>query len=221
MGQDNVPHRQDPMRPHERTDSDWLGEFKAYLEQHDRMPRLRTHPDATDQDLRLTAWLNRIQYKDAETPERKRVRDEVIAIKSARDPWSTHFAALRAFSATHGRMPGRGDGITLSHWVADQRSAYRRGSLPADRADKLRTIPGALPEAPLTAAEVAEEVWNGFFADLQEWTKKNGRTPRRRSTDPDEYRLANWLNRQLVNHRAGKLSAAWTRKLRRAGALPA
>lgn len=210
------------MRPHERSDSDWLEEFKAYLELHGRMPRLRTHPDATEQDKRLTSWLNRIQYKDTDPgPERQQVREEVLAIKAGRDRWSGHFSSLQDFAARHGRLPGRGDDTPLAHWLADQRSAFRRGVLTPERVRHLGTVPGALPEKPLTGADLAEATWNGFFTELQDWAGRNGRMPRRRSTDADEYRLANWLNRQVVAYRAGKLPAAWGRRLKRAGALPA
>lgn len=208
------------MRPHEQTDSAWLEELKAYLAAYGRMPRLRSHPGATDQDRRLTSWLNRILYKDIDkTPEKKAVREEILAIKAGRDRWAAHYGELVEFRAEHGRLPGRSDKDPVSHWLADQRSAYRRGTLTPERAAQLRAVDGALPAEQLTGAQILDQAWHGFFTDLKTWARKNGRMPRRRSTDAEEYRLANWLNRQAVSYRAGKLSTGYAKKLKGLGAL--
>lgn len=50
-----------------------------------------------------------------------------------------------------------------------------------------------------------QRIWSAVFDELDAWTKANGRLPKRRAKDSEEYRLANWLNVQRANHRAGKL----------------
>lgn len=47
--------------------------------------------------------------------------------------------------------------------------------------------------------------WNAVFTDFSAWVKEHGALPRRRSTDPQEKRLANWLNVQRRNHRGNDI----------------
>lgn len=48
-------------------------------------------------------------------------------------------------------------------------------------------------------------IWTAALDGITSWSETHGRLPRRRTEDPEEYRLANWLNVQRANHRAGKL----------------
>ncbi|MGK3708727.1 helicase associated domain-containing protein [Arthrobacter sp. IK3] len=59
--------------------------------------------------------------------------------------------------------------------------------------------------APAAPTARHRRIWSGVFSDLDLWVKDRGTVPRRRTADPEEYRLANWLNVQRTNHRAGKL----------------
>lgn len=47
--------------------------------------------------------------------------------------------------------------------------------------------------------------WNSVFAEFTAWVTEHGSLPRRRSTDPQEKRLANWLNVQRRNHRENEI----------------
>lgn len=47
--------------------------------------------------------------------------------------------------------------------------------------------------------------WRRIFAEFTAWVNNHGHLPSRRSSDEDEYRLANWLNVQRANDRKGKL----------------
>lgn len=65
-----------------------------------------------------------------------------------------------------------------------------------------------------------QERWEASFAALQQWVLRSGALPRRRTDDPAEYRVANWLNIQRTHARKGTLDAARDARLRTvAGAL--
>ncbi|MCC3299399.1 helicase associated domain-containing protein [Arthrobacter caoxuetaonis] len=56
-------------------------------------------------------------------------------------------------------------------------------------------------------------IWTGVFNDFTAWVDAKGAMPKRRTTDAEEYRLANWLNVQRANHRAGKLHEDYVKRL--------
>lgn len=64
------------------------------------------------------------------------------------------------------------------------------------------------------ADERLNEQWNRSFAELQAWVTKAGVIPSRRSSEADEYRLANWLNRQRTDARNEAIDPERERKLR-------
>lgn len=73
-----------------------------------------------------------------------------------------------------------------------------------------------------TAAERLDEQWDRTFAELQAWVTRTGGLPSRRSNEADEYRLANWLNRQRTDSRKETIDPERERLLRTiAGALEA
>ena len=59
-----------------------------------------------------------------------------------------------------------------------------------------------------TVPEGLAEKWDASFAGLQNWVARTGRLPSRRASDDDEYRLANWLNRQRTDARKDKLASS-------------
>jgi hypothetical protein len=56
--------------------------------------------------------------------------------------------------------------------------------------------------------------WESSFTELQNWTALTGRPPRRRTDDPKEYKVANWLNIQRTHARNNALSPGREAKLR-------
>lgn len=71
-----------------------------------------------------------------------------------------------------------------------------------------------------TDAERLKANWDRSFGELQSWVSRTGALPGRRSKDVDEYRLANWLNRQRTDARKNTIDPERERRLRTvAGAL--
>ena len=78
------------------------------------------------------------------------------------------------------------------------------------------TAPAETPaeaKAPAPPTPRHNLIWTGVFNDLASWVEVNGGLPKRRSKDAEEYRLANWLNVQRANHRAGKLHEGYVKRL--------
>lgn len=66
--------------------------------------------------------------------------------------WHQQFGDLRRYTEAHGGLPTDWSQDPIYSWLAVQRRAYRRGTLPPDREVLLRTIAGVLPELPALAA---------------------------------------------------------------------
>jgi hypothetical protein len=66
--------------------------------------------------------------------------------QSQREAWDQMYNALAAFVDKHGHwhVPDcvQVRGVNLGSWIRKQRSRYRGGSMPAERADRLQAIPG-------------------------------------------------------------------------------
>lgn len=122
--------------------------------------------------------------------------------------WKVQLAQLAAFLAEHGRRPYRGghehaEG-RLMHWLTTQRSYDRAGKLPGHRARWLtEVLPGWRTD---TRALHFDAQWRLNLAQVLVFRAEHGRLPES-TTEPAEYFLARWLQRQRRDHRNGTLEA--------------
>jgi len=109
---------------------------------------LVNHRYCTDDGFPLGSWVSatRTAYR-----EQRLAPDRVIAlhkidfvVDAIAQKWERGFAVAAAFHAEHGhlRPPSeyRRDDVTLAKWLGKQRTAHTRGTLSADRQDRLTAI---------------------------------------------------------------------------------
>jgi superfamily II DNA or RNA helicase len=131
--------------------------------------------------------------------------------------WEEGYERLSEYLAIHGDARPRSDhidstGFRLGPWVAQQRTAYRRGQVSADRVDRLEALSG------WTWTKVAEQ-WEEGYRRLDSYARQKGltRLDSRAALDPDGFRLGRWVSRQREFHRTGRLA---TDRASRLEALP-
>jgi hypothetical protein len=144
--------------------------------------------------------------------------------------------------AAHGRLPsiskvpGRAEETLLAHRLYKLKKTHRDGNAKLHHLELLLSIPGCLDDrgradAETRAAELRrqheaklleqqskvpfdEARWKTSFAELKGWVSAAGGLPRRRTEDPLEYKVANWLNIQRTHARNSTLSPGREAKLR-------
>lgn len=167
-----------------------LSELKAYVREHGHLPARRSS---------LGWWsADRILTGSSPAPG---VIDELVRLKA---DYPSHGKAkaigwARAAAAHHAEH-----GVLLPlPWTAISRrqDSLRQLIEQYDLPDHL------LPAIRLVLAEPDPygKKWSAVLGDFTAWVDAHGSLPNRRSADPEEYRLANWLNVQRVNQRAGTL----------------
>ena len=118
--------------------------------------------------------------------------------------WEDGFARLLKYVKSNGdaRVPGPYtiDGYPLGRWVKAQRADYARGTLDADRKDRLQELPGWIWSTNTAG-------WEEGFARLQEYVESNGDARVRNSYKVDGYALGLWVRNQRTSYAQGKLDA--------------
>lgn len=212
----------DQLRRRVRSGTVSLINLEAALEIPGVVPAEERHP-----------YLVELQVLEASSWRRTQVKAAGTATPSGphADPFE-RLSQLAEFTREHGRMPVRRnpEEYRLYHCVAAVRSRFRTGSPSPRTAALALTIPGLLNEpgmrerAVLLTSRLKKIIgperppvivaaWERAFADVQAWFERTGSLPRRRSNDAEEYRLANWLNRQRTSHQDGILSEDRSDKL--------
>lgn len=81
------------------------------------------------------------------------------------------------------------------------------GGIRLNPSSRTKRVSRAVPVPTNSEIRYADK-WNSMFAEFTAWVDVHGTLPRRRSTDPQELRLANWLNVQRRNHREQEIPPA-------------
>lgn len=120
------------------------------------------------------------------------------------DQWEQGFAEVARWAEKngHARVP-RGlvvGGFPVGSWVRVQRREFTRGTLRADRRDRLEALRGWTWD-PFTDA------WEDGFSRLAEYVKDNGDARVPRSEVVDGFGLGGWVKRQRRDFNAGRLNA--------------
>ena len=130
--------------------------------------------------------------------------------------WEDGFRRLEAHARTHGdtRMVRTyvdpEDGYRLGAWAHNQRSAFSRGRLDAERIARLNSLPG-------WAWDANEGAWEDNYRKLAEYAAEHGHCSPTKSTLHDRQRLGAWVNLQRSLRNKGKLRPDLADRL---GALP-
>jgi hypothetical protein len=166
---------------------------------------------------------------------------ELLAIDGVLNPGlSRRQSEFKVWIDAHGRRPWRSSAdpvessfATLLHTL---RSHGLKGRLKPAVVELLLSVPDGVTDAEATAIKARLDAklnarkaraeasvagvtrldgrWNQCFADLQGWVETHGTLPRRRTENPEEYRLANWVNVQRVQFRYNNLADGWAERLR-------
>ncbi|WP_149483026.1 helicase associated domain-containing protein [Mycolicibacterium sp. P1-18] len=128
--------------------------------------------------------------------------------RAREDRWQRGFDLLQDYIAVRGDavvpLSAERDGVKLGEWVHNQRCAFKRGDLRADRERALAGLPG-WSWAPF------EDRWEEQFGRLEAYTKRHGRIPKPSGTG--ECALGAWVDAQRRNHAMGILTAGRRERL--------
>lgn len=184
-----------PLANSAETETARLQLVRDYVSEHGYLPALREP---------LGAWM--AYRRRAGDCSLVGAVDEITRLRAAYPPFGARgYVQWTRTAAAHVREHGALPWWTLTssherrHLEVLARVAEGAG-VPAALASDAQTVLGATP-----ATDPYRIKWEAVFADFTAWTKENGSLPRRRSTDTEEYRLANWLNVQRVNQRNGRM----------------
>jgi ribosomal protein L7Ae-like RNA K-turn-binding protein len=92
------------------------------------------------------------------------------------------------------------DGYPLGKWVTVQRVNFIRGTLDADRRQRLEELPG-------WAWDPYAAQWEQGFSRILEYVDQNGDALVPRSCTVDGYPLGKWVNKQRISYIRGTLDA--------------
>lgn len=219
----------------------WMSRFddlQDWLKAHGRLPRNTRDGSLFEDSLR--SWLReqRTRHASGLLPDRYAQTLREIGVLDAA-PLTPRQEELKAWAALHRRRPNARsadpDEASLGALVYSLRGYALRGRLKPGTIELLISVPDALSEAEAklvqsrlarkleqrhlrSLATVAgldplEAKWNRGFTELSNWFQEHGALPRRRSIETIEYRIANWLNVQRMQHRKDNLLPAYAARL--------
>ena len=212
-----------------------LYEVKAYVARHGGLPPCGYH--GTKSKIQLRKWLHRMRVEHVYgilPSEMAAAVDEALG-----DVWRKYrfrersfkemLGRLKNFQESRGRLPmhreADADEVKIGHWINLQRTAYKRGRIPAERVAALEAIPGW---AWRLQVRTDDEVW---LEKIWEFEKANGRLPRSTETW-DGMRVGRWVDRKRKSYKQGLLSQeeiatceslpgwVWAMHSRRCGKVP-
>lgn len=181
-----------------------LQSLRSFVAERGRLPRYRTG-DAAERTL--ARWMRYVNSPDLTGSGYDQARAEVRRLRADHDKWTRHLTALKDFVAANDRLPTFAESPGGIRFMDRNAAMLRAGKLSPERAAEISSLTAMRP----TMARAGE--WQSTFAAVAAWVDVHGSLPRRRSADPEELRLANWLNRNRQNERAGGLSAAQSKQI--------
>jgi len=92
--------------------------------------------------------------------------------------------------------------FNLGRWVSENRTAFGQGKLTSDRQRRLAKLPG-------WTWNVFEGNWDGYYAQLREFTDEHGhaRVPR------GQKQFAKWVKNQRSQYKRGEMTRDRQRRL--------
>lgn len=179
-------------------------QLKTWLEEnHGIMPKYHsTNPD----EKRLTTWIGeqRKAYKKEIIDTYKVTRLQGMGISFARldDQFDAACSQLKTWIAGHERLPKSNsldpEEARLARWIHSRRQEYAKDKLSTDRVAKLEEM-----RIPFSQRDSQFDI---AFKQLGTWIDEHSRFPKQNSSDPEENRLATFVNHQRQECAKGKLS---------------
>jgi superfamily II DNA or RNA helicase len=126
-------------------------------------------------------------------------------IEGATDSWDQYYGLLQRFVAREGHaspaIAHEEDGLRLGAWVGGQRTLQRKGILPAERAEKLRALPG-------WAWNRREESWVKAYMVLADYVAVHGTSAISQNVEWKGFKIGGWVNIQRLSRKRGTLDPA-------------
>ena len=130
--------------------------------------------------------------QETTSPEVVAHSDATINDQKNEKKWDKQYLKLKAFYKEHGHMSvSRSSDKTLAEWIRRQREAFRIGTIPEHRAQKLREFGFCF--------DILETIWMENYEALKAYKEHYGDTlvPRDWASDPI---LAKWVDTQRQNY---------------------
>ncbi|MEM7138169.1 MAG: Helicase associated domain protein [Myxococcota bacterium] len=127
-------------------------------------------------------------------------------IERVADNWEVMFRRLEEYKAEYGHSdPSTTKTGALGRWVNAQRTAFAKGALDESKVERLNSVQFVWSSW--------DSKWDSMLRKLVEYIDEHGDYPVTQSKSP----LANWVDRQRVARRDGKLSPSRLAKLESVG----
>jgi len=183
---------------------DELARFRQ--ENPDRWPAFdRNDRDAVESRLHVFCLTMRKNHREGTLDEYRRSRLEAIGfnLEGRSREWSDYYDRVKALvDAGEPFSADKLDRNTYS-WIYRHRKALEEGSLPADKAERVRAL----------RLERFFETWDDRFRRVRDYVERQGGLPTRKTAKT----LYGWLNLQKNNFRKGGLTAEQAAALRSVG----
>ena len=190
-----------------------------YLNEHNN-----EYPSQTNKNpeiKRLGVWTNtqRRFYKKGTLPKGKIEKLKSINFKFEPNKfWYEMFELLVKYLNEHNnKYPSSEDKDPeikkLGIWVVRQRLSYKKGTLPKDRVEKLKSINFKFEMFVIKS-------WDEMFELLVKYLTEHNKYPSGRDKDPEIRKLSMWLSHQKMSFKKGNLSEDRVKRLQEIGALP-
>jgi hypothetical protein len=201
--------------PYEAAWEDGYARLRSFAERegHSRVPRSYR----ADDGFRLGSWvtIQRSYWRQGELPDERARRLQALpgwVWEPVKPSWDDGYARLLSFSERegHSRVPRSyraDDGFRLGSWVNNQRSYWRQGELPDERARRLEALPGWVWEP-------VKRSWEDGYARLLSFVQREGHSRVPQSyLDEDGFGLGSWVMDRRQAKRRGRLREERARQL--------
>ena len=182
----------------------------AYTVEHGRMPPRH----AVYQGFAVGSWVGTQRgaiVKGTLSPDRIERLQAIPhwADDPRADAWDRNHDAVCAYATEHGRMPPHltvYQGLGVGSWVNSQRNGITKGTIAADRLERLRAIPRWTDDALV-------EKWDQNHDAVCAYAAEHGRMPPQ-GTVYQGCRIGGWISTQRVGITKGTISAERLERLR-------
>lgn len=190
----------------------WFGLLERYVAEHRHACPPITF---TVGDNRLGVWVAKQRThrnKGNLSQERQQQLEKLPGWKwNPRDDlWEEGFARLQDYVARSGTALVPKDctinGFQVGTWVTTQRSAYKKGELPAERIQRLDAVPG-------WTWNTRNDKWPFWYGQLKKYFAEHGHTRLAALERYDGLRLGQWVAQQRYRRNKGILDTARDRLL--------
>ncbi|CKI51574.1 Helicase associated domain protein [Mycolicibacterium smegmatis] len=190
----------------------WFGLLTKHVAEHGHA---RPSYTSLDGDNRLAAWVTkqRSHRNSGKLSQERQLRLEELSgwtWNPRDDLWEEGFARLQDYVAQSGTALISKDatvnGFQVGAWVTTQRSAYKKGGLPAERIQRLEALPG-------WTWSTRDDKWPFWYEQLKKYVAEHGHTRLAALEKYDGLRLGQWVAQQRYHRNRGDLDPARARLL--------